>query len=47
MIPAELCGHKDNLQMLPWRDNVLKSDKVDLNNLPYHIQHFMESNNLL
>ena len=46
LIPAELCGHVNNLQMLPWRENTVKSDKVDESNLPEHIKEYLVENEM-
>lgn len=47
LIPAELCGHVNNLQMLPWRENTVKSDKVDESNIPNHIKEYLVENEMI
>lgn len=44
-VPAEMCGHLDNLQTLPWYDNLTKGSKLP-NNIPNHLSAFIKYNTI-
>lgn len=42
-IPVELIAHQDNLQMIPWNENVKKYDKVDESIIPDIIMEYLKN----
>lgn len=43
-IPPELLAIPENLQMIPWKDNVIKSNKIE--KIPETIEEFLKENNM-
>lgn len=44
-VPVEMCADYRNLQMLPWYDNLIKGETVNIDHMPSHIFNYMLQHN--